>query len=257
MVSNMVEMTRREPTDDEDAELREAVRGVSWHRARLLSGLENAARPRSPFDSEVLDAAEQGAAVLAHLAALRDVRDTAQRLIDLTVAVAGANGTGGEAIGKTLGVTRAAVRKKWPDAVAGASGPRKPEFTTVGSDGWTGQPDVPAEQDWFVRARVRLRRDLRNGIWDIDRTGGGEKLRRADRYAHAGEEYVMVMRGRAGADVTLDYWSTEEPPKQALLAENRDLQVLDVLAAIPPWPGFDLVAEGIDPMRAGVCEPGS
>jgi hypothetical protein len=256
MVSNMVEMTRREPTDEENAELREAVRVVSWHRARLLSGLENAARPRSPFDADVLDAAGQSAAVLAHLAALRDVRDAAQELIDLTVSVAGANGAGGEAIGKTLGVSRVAVRKKWPDAVAGASGPRKPEFTTLGSDAWTGQPDVPAEQDWLVRARVRLRQDLRNTAWKIDRSDGGEKLQMVERYAQAGEEFVMVMRGRAGTDVTLDYWSTEEPPRQALLADNHQLQVLEVLAVIPPWPGFDLVAEVIDPMRADVYEFG-
>lgn len=246
----MVQMSRREPTEQETSELREAVRVLSWHRARMLSGLENAARPRSPFDAEVLDAAGQRAAVLAQLAALRDVRDMAQQLIDITVTVAGATGVGGEAIGKSLGITRAAVRKKWPDAVAGASGPRRAEFTAVGSDAWAGEPDVPAEQDWLVRARVRLRRDLRNTIWHVDRSGEGEQLQLLERTAAAGEEFVMVMRGRAGTNVTLDHWSTEEPPKQALLADNHQLQVLEVLAAVPPWPGFDLLGKVIAPLYA-------
>ncbi|WNV84935.1 hypothetical protein [Umezawaea sp. Da 62-37] len=132
----MVVMWRREPTDEEVDRLRDAVRELSWHQARTLSGLMEGDLPRSPFDAESLDGAGQRAAVLAVLAAMRDVRDLADELIAGTVGLAGRTGAGGEAIGNALGTSRSAVRKRWPDTVAGASGPRRPVFTTVGSELW-------------------------------------------------------------------------------------------------------------------------
>lgn len=136
----MTEMSRRNPTDAEAVQLREAVRELAWHHARTLSGLSAGDPPRSPFDAESLDAAGQRAAVLALLAALRDIREVAEELTAITVTVAGETGAGGEAIGNALGVSRSAVRKRWPAAVAGARGPRRAVFTTSGSELWS-DPD--------------------------------------------------------------------------------------------------------------------
>jgi hypothetical protein len=138
-------MTRREPSDEERGRLREAVRELAWQHAREKDGLRAGDPPRSPFDADALDAAGQRAAVLAQLVALREVGDLAEQLIEVTVTVAGENGAGGELIGEALGVTRGAVRKRWPDVVAGSPGPRRATFTTAHSDEWTdalGQPDL-------------------------------------------------------------------------------------------------------------------
>ncbi|MGI8313388.1 hypothetical protein [Saccharopolyspora hattusasensis] len=154
--------------------------------ARELSDLQDGAPPRSPFD-EALDADGQQAAVLAQLAALREIRELADQLIDVTVTVAATTGAGGQAIGEALNVTRSAVRKKYPDAVAGRPGPRKAAPTTYGSADWTDPPeDGAAERDWLIRARVQLRQDA---------TTGGAGIRRV---ARADDTLVMVMRGPHG-----------------------------------------------------------
>ena len=133
-------MTQPEPTDEQQGRLRDGVRELAWQHARDKDGLQAGDPPRSPFDADALDAAGQRAAVLAHMVALREVRDLAEQLIQVTVTVAGENGAGGELIGRALGVTRSAVRKRWPEVVAGSPGPRRAAFTTSRCDEWTVSP---------------------------------------------------------------------------------------------------------------------
>lgn len=156
----------------------------------------------------------------------------AEQLIDVTVTVAGTTGASGEAIGEALKVTRGAVRKRWPEAVAGRPGPRQAVPTIYGREDWAGTPENgDAERDWLIRARVRLLADVRTGGYGTPRT------------ASAGDELVMVMRGRAGAWVATDAWSTDEPAKTALLVWAQNVEVLEVLEQVSPWPGRDFVIE--------------
>jgi hypothetical protein len=221
----MREMYRREPTPHESALLRDTVRELAWARARDLSDLTAGAPPRSPFDEEALDADGQRAAVLAQLAALREVRDLAQQLIDMTVTVAGTAGAGGQAIGEALNVTRSAVRQRYPEAVAGRPGPRSAVPTMYGRTDWvdSADKDGAAERDWLIRARVRLRQDASTG-------GAGVR-----RVARAGDTLEMVMRGRAGTWVDTGCWQTDEPPLQALFVYDANVDVLDLLEEISPW----------------------
>lgn len=131
MVAIMVEMGRRPTTPEEDDRFLAAVRELAWQHARTLADLEPGQPPWSPFGPETLSAGERIAAGLALLGALRDVRDTAARLIDRTTITVGHVGASGPAIGAVLGVTGAAVRKRWPDAVSERPGPRKPEPLTL------------------------------------------------------------------------------------------------------------------------------
>ncbi|SFQ27165.1 hypothetical protein [Amycolatopsis rubida] len=109
----MTTISRREPTDDDDAQLREAVRALSWQHTLQLSGLREGEPPHSPLDESVLDSAGRQAAALAYLAALHDVRRTAGELITLAVAAAEDAGVAAPAIDQALsGVTGVAVRQR-------------------------------------------------------------------------------------------------------------------------------------------------
>lgn len=220
----MTEMRRQEPTPDQIARLRDAIRDLAWDRARELSGLQGDTAPSSPFDDR-LDAEGQRAAVLAQLAALREVRDLADQLIDLTVTTAGTTGAGGQAIGDALNVTRAAVRQRYPDAIGDRPGPRKAALTDYGRAAWTDSTneDGAAERDWLIRARVRMLRDASTG-------GAGTR-----REVTAGETLEMVMRGRAGQWVATDCWQTDEPPLQALFVYDHHVKVLEILEETSPW----------------------
>jgi hypothetical protein len=229
-------MGRRAPTGADTAQLREAVRALSWQHARSLSGLQDGDPPRSPFDETALDEAGQRAAVLAHLAALHDVRQLADGLINVTVTAAGETGAAAPAIGTALGgITGSAVRKKYPSAVDSRPGPNRPARAETGRAEWRVDWDRPADRDWGIRVRVRLRRDI-----PTQKTG---------RFGVAGQELTMMMSGHAGAPVELDCWTTDEPVGQELLVYVDDAQVLDVLAETSPWrdQGAELVTE---PMRA-------
>ena len=222
-------MMRREPTAEDTIRLLGIVRDAAWGQARTLSGLQPHDPPRSPFDEDTLDAKGQQAAVLAHLAALRDVRDMAEKLIAMTVTVAGDTGASGELIGAALGVTRSGVRKAYPDAVMGSPGPKRPKATLRGRETWARDTeDRPADRDWVLRARVRLRTDVRTGGFGVDRVG------------QAGQELVMVMGGRTGAPVALDAWATEEPADRALFAYTASVELLEVLEMTSPWSDRDL-----------------
>jgi hypothetical protein len=156
-------MSRPEPTDEQRGRLREVVREVAWQHAREKAGLQAGDPPRNPFDADALDAAGQRDAVLAHLMALREVSDLAEQLITVTVTVAGETGAGGALIGEALGVTRSAVRKRWPDVVAGSPGPRRATFTTAHSDEWTDAPDQPG-----LRRLAQIEAQLTNDVLTDD-----------------------------------------------------------------------------------------
>jgi hypothetical protein len=225
-------MYRREPTPGESAQLRDEIREMAWRRARELADRTGDDPPRSPFDETVLDAAGQQAAVLTLLSALREVRDIADQLIDMTVTVAGTTGAGGQAIGDALQVTRSAVRKKYPEAVSGAPGPRKAITTRYGRGEWRGDhadraENDAAEQDWLIRARVLLRQDAATG-------GSGVR-----RIARTGDILEVVMRGRAGTWVDTEMWQTDEPVLEALFLNADTVEVLEILEEIPPWRGRD------------------
>lgn len=96
-----------------------------------------------------------------------------------------------------------------------------------------------AVADWSIRAQVRLRGDVV--------TGGPRGTRRT---ATAGNELVMLMRGRAGEPVAMDAWETDEPAEQALIVGVDHAQVLDVLEASSPWPYREDVELVTESMRA-------
>jgi len=154
----MFTMTRRIPTDHDRIRLREALREVSWQYARLLSGLDAGDPPRSPFDDTALDADGQRAAVVAHLAALHDLKQMAEELIELTVTVAGETGAAAPELGGALGgVSGSAVRKRFPGAVVsrpGRPGADRASWTDTGRDAWPGLADDPVtafSADQFVQ----------------------------------------------------------------------------------------------------------
>jgi hypothetical protein len=142
----MPHMTRRIPTDHDRIALREAVRDLSWRYARLLSGLNAGDPPRSPFDDTALDAEGQRAAVVAHLAALHDLKEMVEQMIALTVTVAGETGAPAPALGDALGgVSGSAVRKRFPGAVTsrpGRPGADRASWTDTGRDAWVTPRDV-------------------------------------------------------------------------------------------------------------------
>lgn len=228
----MTMMSTREPTPEESGRMREAVRELAWQWARSLAGLSAGDPPRNPFDADALDAAGQQAAVLAHLSALREVRDMAEQLIAVTVTVAGATGAGGTAIGEALGVTRSAVRKKYPDAVAGRPGPREPEPTAYGREDWEGTPENgDAARDWLIRARVRVLADAQSTGFGLIRT------------VEAGTELELMMKGRAGSWVATDCWMSDEPARTALLIGASNARVLEILEQTSPWLDREYVIE--------------
>lgn len=154
----MPNMTRRIPTDHDRIRLREVARAVSWEYARLLSGLDAGDPPRSPFDDTALDADGQRAAVVAHLAALHDLKAMVEELIELTVTVAGETGAAAPELGEALGgVSGSAVRKRFPGAVAsrpGRPGADRANWTDTGRDAWPDLPDDPVAEffaDQFVQ----------------------------------------------------------------------------------------------------------
>ena len=220
-------MRRRQPTGTEAAQLREQVRDLAWGWARALADLDLDAPPAHPFDAEYLDAAGHRAAVLAHLAALNDLAAEIARQVDATVEVAGSTRAGGTAIGAALGgISRAAVRKRWPAAVAGPTGPREPAVAARGREDGTGSAaDGVAERDWMCRARVRLTANVSTGGYGTRRTGV------------VGEELEMVQRGSAGRFVDTDYWATDEPSDVALFVHTDNVEVVEVLESISAWGG--------------------
>jgi hypothetical protein len=142
----MPNMTRRIPTDHDRIALREGVRDLSWRYARLLSELRPGDPPRSPFDDTALDAEGQRAAVVAHLAALHDLKEMVEQLIELTVTVAGETGAAAPTLGDALGgVSGSAVRKRFRGAVGsrpGRPGADRASWTDTGRDVWSAEDDV-------------------------------------------------------------------------------------------------------------------
>ena len=57
----------------------------------------------------------------------------------------------------------------------------------------------------------------------------------------------MVMSGRAGQQVHADCWSTQGSVLEALLVDAFNVQVLEVLDEVSPWPGenFELVTDSM------------
>ncbi|MEV6228052.1 hypothetical protein AB0L88_09315 [Saccharopolyspora shandongensis] len=178
--------------------------------------------------------------MLAQLASLREVRDLAEQLIDLTTTIAGTTGAGGQAIGEALNVTRSAVRKKYPNAVSGRTGPRKAAATTYGRADWNDNvKEGAAERDWLIRARVQLRQDASTG-------GAGVR-----RVARAGDILEMVMRGHAGAWVDTEVWQTDEPVLDALIVYADTVDVLEILEETSPWHERGLAITAIMAPHAG------
>lgn len=239
----MTQMTRRPATAEESVDLREAVREMAWQHARRLSDLASGEPPASPFDGSSLDEAGQRAAVLALLGALHDISRTSAELTDMLIALAGDAGATGPAIGRALGgISGSAVRKRWPNVVNPRPGPnparRVPSIDPSTSIDW----DRPADRDWAVRARIRLRQGL------VEPIDGG--LRREP----VGSELMVVMRGRAGKVPNLHGWFTEDTPDRPhdeLLVDVGVAQVLEVFEEVSPW-----VDQHVELVTEGMREPG-
>ncbi|MCI2424043.1 hypothetical protein MOQ72_42260 [Saccharopolyspora sp. K220] len=165
---------------------------------------------------------------LAGLALIRDERERFDRrerkFIEAYMDRGGTWPAGAEALGyPSGGALRSRYRRIGGTRTWSAGRPPRNE---VGADI---PVDETAERDWLVRARVRLRRDVRTGGAGTPRAGA------------AGEELTMMMRGQAGDPLTLDCWSTDEPAIQALLVNAEDVEVLEVLEEISPWNGRSLM----------------